>query len=97
MPRDQLEVIQRTANACPKDLLAGKHLAQLRRELVGLARLAVLAAEEAAVIPREPDDFRAEPFRDASAPRAASMPSLSSPAAMTTRAGAARSASKSGW
>ena len=73
-----------------------KDLAQPRGELVRLAGLAVLAAEEPAVIARERDRRRPEALGDGLAPRWAISPSDSSPAARTIRVDAARSASKSG-
>ena len=44
--------------------VGGEDLAQLRGEGLGLARLAVFAAEEAAVVAREDDGRRAEPLGD---------------------------------
>ena len=78
-------------------LVGREDLAQLRGERVRLAGLAVLAAEEAAVVAREGDRRRC-PSRSATAspPRWAISPSDSAPTAMTIRVDAARSASKSG-
>ena len=74
----------------------GEDLAQLRGEGIGVAGLAVLATEEAAVVAREDHRIRAEALGDGDGAAVRHRRPDSTPAAITIRVDAARSASKSG-
>ena len=77
--------------------LRGEHLAQLGRECVRLARLAVFATQEPAVIAREVSGLAAQPLCDGLRATVGQLTVRLDAAARTIRVEAARSASKSGW